>query len=62
MRNDPFVPPPASLKRAEGHGVNASVGKLDALFQPLQATGVPLGGIGTGGITRASDGRFSRWT
>lgn len=35
---------------------------MQGLFEPLQATGVPLGGIGTGGITRASDGRFSRWT
>lgn len=39
-----------------------SRGKRDFLLQPLIATGVPLGGIGTGGITRSSDGRFSRWT
>ena len=40
----------------------ASWGKMRRLFQPLLATGVPLGGIGTGGVTRASDRRFSRWT
>ena len=62
MRNDPFSFPAASLRRAQGHRLSASHGKLKGLFQPLCATGVPLGGIGTGGITRASDGRFSRWT
>ena len=62
MRNDPFSFPTASLRRALGHHMSASRGKLQSLFQPLEATGVPLGGIGTGGITYASDGRFSRWT
>ncbi|MCK0167208.1 non-lysosomal glucosylceramidase [Jannaschia sp. S6380] len=36
--------------------------KTPGLFAPIDGTGVPLGGIGTGGITRASDGRFTRWT
>jgi len=62
MRNDSFSFPKASLRREPGHRLSASHGKLKGLFQPLVATGVPLGGIGTGGITRASDGRFSRWT
>lgn len=35
---------------------------MAGLFDPITGTGVPLGGIGTGGITRASDGRFTRWT
>ncbi len=62
MRNDPYSIPEASLKRGLGHSLCASQSKIVGLFKPLQATGVPLGGIGTGGITRASDGRFSRWT
>lgn len=62
MRNDPFSFSKTCLRRAAGHRLDASRGKLCGLFQPLEATGVPLGGIGTGGITRASDGRFSRWT
>ncbi len=62
MRNDPFFLPPASLRRPAGHALPSSSGKMKRLFKPLTATGVPLGGIGTGGITRASDGRFSRWT
>ena len=62
MRNDPFSFPEPCLVRRPGHRLHASQGKLKSLFQPLAATGVPLGGIGTGGITRASDGRFSRWT
>ena len=62
MRNNPFSVPPSALQRSQGHSLGASQGKLAGLFQPLQASGVPLGGIGTGGITRASDGRFSRWT
>ena len=35
---------------------------MAGLLEPLPLTGVPLGGIGTGGIMRASDGRFARWT
>ncbi len=62
MRNDPYFLPTSCLRRARGHRPGTSRGKLAALFQPLEATGVPLGGLGTGGITRASDGRFSRWT
>ncbi len=62
MRNDPFFVPKAALRRAPDHRLCASLGKSHSLFQPLEATGVPLGGIGSGGITRASDGRFSRWT
>ena len=62
MENDRFCLPNAALKRPAGHTLRASHGKLDGLFQPLDATGVPLGGIGTGSITRSSDGRFSRWT
>lgn len=62
MRNDPFVSSPSSLRRGAGHQLAQSKGKWEVLSQPLVATGVPLGGIGTGGITRSSDGRFSRWT
>ncbi len=62
LRNDPFFMPQASLRRPAGHALQPSSGKMKRLFQPLAATGVPLGGIGTGGMTRASDGRFSRWT
>ncbi|MDV7142146.1 GH116 family glycosyl hydrolase [Tropicimonas sp. TH_r6] len=62
MKKDLFCPPNAAAIRPAGHRLRASQGKLDCLFQPLEATGVPLGGIGTGTITRASDGRFSRWT
>ena len=59
---DLFVVPPAALRRAPGHRLRASRSKMAGLVAPLDATGVPLGGIGTGSITRASDGRFSRWT
>lgn len=62
MRNDPFCFSKTCLSRAPGHRPRASQSKLQNLFKPIEATGVPLGGIGTGGITRASDGRFSRWT
>ncbi len=62
LRNDPFLLPAASLRRPAGHVLPSSSGKMERLLQPLTATGVPLGGIGTGGVTRASDGRFSRWT
>ncbi len=62
MRNDPFSISPSSLVRPAGHRLVASSAKMESLFRPLEATGVPLGGIGTGGITRCSDGRFSRWT
>ncbi len=62
MRNNPFTAPPAALPRPAGHRAPVSGAKQDFLYRPLAATGVPLGGIGTGAITRASDGRFSRWT
>jgi non-lysosomal glucosylceramidase len=62
LRNDPFAMSPAALNRASNFDLPRSRGKWDILFQPMAATGVPLGGIGTGGITRCSDGRFSRWT
>lgn len=62
LRNDPYACPATALRRQIGHSMPASSGKMKRLFQPLAATGVPLGGIGTGGITRSSDGRFSRWT
>ncbi len=62
MRNDPFAADPAAIRRPAGHATAKSLAKMAGLFEPLEATGVPLGGIGTGGITRASDGRFSRWT
>ena len=62
MRNDPFTSPAFSLTREAGHVLGRSAGKMPHLTPPLHATGVPLGGIGTGTITRASDGRFSRWT
>ena len=62
MRNDPFAIPRPALDRPRGHDLKASNPKMSFLYRPLAATGVPLGGIGTGGITRSSDGRFSRWT
>ncbi len=62
MRNDPYAASASALSRSPGHITPASQGKWDVLSQPLGATGVPLGGLGTGGITRSSDGRFSRWT
>ncbi len=62
MRNDPFSAPPSALHRSNNHELAASSPKIPCLFKPLVGTGVPLGGIGTGGITRSSDGRFSRWT
>ncbi|HMO07955.1 MAG TPA: non-lysosomal glucosylceramidase [Paracoccaceae bacterium] len=61
-RNDPFAPPDATLSRPAGHVPQAARPKMAGLFAPLGPTGVPLGGIGTGTVTRASDGRFSRWT
>ena len=60
-RNDPFNPPPAALARASAP-LPQSKAKWDVLFQPERQTGVPLGGIGTGGIMRSSTGTFSRWT
>lgn len=60
--NDPFAAPNSSLSRRLDCPLPRSSGKWDLLFQPIDGTGVPLGGIGTGTITRASDGRFSRWT
>lgn len=62
MRNDPFTAPPAALSRPAGHRITASTPKQPWLFKPLGPTGVPMGGLGTGTITQASDGRFSRWT
>lgn len=61
-RNDPFDTLPGALSRPTGHIHARSRPKMTGLLNPLTATGIPLGGIGTGGITRASDGRFSRWT
>ncbi len=60
--NDPFAAPNSALSRRLGTPLPRSSGKWDMLFQPIDGTGVPLGGIGTGAITRASDGRFTRWT
>ncbi len=60
-RNDPFSPPRAALVRHAGP-LAQSKAKWHVLFQPEQETGVPLGGIGTGGIMRSSTGAFSRWT
>ncbi len=62
MTEDPFVPPAAAFARPAGHVLPQARAKLAHLIQPLASTGVPLGGIGTGGIMRGSDGRFSRWT
>jgi non-lysosomal glucosylceramidase len=62
MRNDPFHPPRSALARDRGHVSVPARPKQPWLFKPLGPTGVPLGGLGTGTITRASDGRFSRWT
>lgn len=62
MLDEPHGPPPAALRRAAGHVMVRSRAKVAGLFEPIAATGVPLGGIGTGGIMRASDGRFTRWT
>ncbi len=59
---DRYAVPQIAIRRGFGHRPPASRTKLDFLFPPLAATGVPLGGIGTGSVTRASDGRFSRWT
>lgn len=60
-RNDSFQPPAAALARGGGE-LPRSHAKWNVLFQPAQHTGVPLGGIGTGGIMRSSAGGFSRWT
>ena len=60
--NDPFAAPDSALHRRLENPLPGSSGKWDLLFQPIDGTGVPLGGIGTGSITRASDGCFSRWT
>ena len=62
MRNDRHAPHRAAACRAAGHGLFRSRAKMAGLFEPMAGTGVPLGGIGTGGIVRASDGRFTRWT
>lgn len=62
QRNDPFIAPACALGRSAGHETRAAETKQPWLFAPLGPTGVPLGGLGTGTITRASDGRFSRWT
>jgi len=62
LRNDLFKAPASATSREAGQVLPRSRAKIDAILPPLEATGVPLGGIGTGSITRASDGRFSRWT
>ena len=62
MRNDRHVPDPAATRRAAGHDLPRSRAKMAGLFEPMAGTGVPLGGIGTGGIVRASNGRFTRFT
>ncbi len=62
MRNDLFTAPASATRRPAGHALPRSRAKIEAILPPLGATGVPLGGIGTGSVTRASDGRFSRWT
>ena len=60
-RNDPFSAPGAALAR-DGGDLPLCLSKWDALLHPTGETGVPLGGIGTGGIMRSSTGGFSRWT
>ena len=60
-RNDPFSIPRSALFR-DGADLPLSSPKWDVLFHPARETGVPLGGIGTGGIMRSSTGAFSRWT
>ncbi len=62
LTNDPFAAPSFALSRRGDDPVPRSRTKWDVLFAPTQDTGVPLGGIGTGGIMRASTGAFSRWT
>ena len=59
---DSYAIPKYAAFRRRGHSLAASRAKLEQLIPPLCATGVPLGGIGTGGITRGSNGQFSRWT
>lgn len=60
-RNDPFSAPRAALSRSGG-ALPLSNSKWDVLLHPARETGVPLGGIGTGGIMRSSRGGFGRWT
>ena len=60
--DDLYTIPSMAVRRPGGCGVPASRTKLDHLFPPLSATGIPMGGVGTGSITRSSDGQFSRWT
>ncbi|SMX46291.1 GH116 family glycosyl hydrolase [Maliponia aquimaris] len=60
-RNDPFSAPRSALCR-DGGDLPLSAPKWDVLLHPVRETGVPLGGIGTGGIMRSSSGAFSRWT
>lgn len=60
-RNDPFSIPPSALFR-DGGELPLSAPKWNVLLHPVRETGVPLGGIGTGGIMRSSTGAFSRWT
>ncbi|NBC97280.1 MAG: hypothetical protein GVY27_13120, partial [Deinococcus-Thermus bacterium] len=62
MRRDPFDPPAAALTRPPGHLRSSPRSKKAGLTPYLGATGVPLGGIGTGGITRGCEGRVGRWT
>lgn len=60
-RNDPFSAPRSALFR-DGGDLPRSAPKWDVLLHPVKDTGVPLGGIGTGGIMRSSAGSFTRWT
>ncbi|NNF90370.1 MAG: hypothetical protein HKM96_03235 [Boseongicola sp.] len=60
-RNDPFSAPAAALAR-DGGDLPKSAPKWNVLLHPTKETGVPLGGIGTGGIMQSSSGGFSRWT
>lgn len=60
-RNDSFSAPAAALVRDES-ALPRSEPKWNVLLHPTDKTGVPLGGIGTGGIMRSSTGAFSRWT
>jgi len=60
-RNDPFNPPAAALERNDA-SLPRSSAKWHVLYPPERETGVPLGGIGAGGIMRSSTGAFSRWT
>lgn len=60
-RNDPFSAPKTALFR-DGKELPQSAPKWHVLLHPERNTGVPLGGIGTGGIMHSSAGGFTRWT